>query len=397
MKGSDLGRFALAAAGRGVSLGLQLKIGAIVAALAVLAIMVVGGVMMGAVTDSGPDRSDCPRPGQPNDPGPNPGGSLRQQQIANAKTIQSTVQEAGMPGYATFIAVLTAIGESDLINIDHGDEAGPDSRGLFQQRNGWGTEDERMDPKHATLSFLLGPDHDGKGGLAAVDGWTEMQPSQAAHLVQRNADPDHYSRYIGRLDAIAAEADLDFEAPGDPHPRAGSNKSPDSGMPDAPDPCEPAGDYSQGGNFTVGTGDCPVDDAKPDLAWAGKRDCNEALEYLAEAMNTGSRDWYRKCLLLVETAYGHPPNGVPTAQDQGHIMQRRGLLSTDTRKMPRGAVLYWEGGSAGHVAIYDGEGYILSNDAPINDGRVGRVPWNYPAAVWGQTFLGWGPPYFPSN
>lgn len=33
-----------------------------------------------------------------------------------------------------------------LINIDHGDRARPDLRGLFQQREPWGTLGQRVDP-----------------------------------------------------------------------------------------------------------------------------------------------------------------------------------------------------------------------------------------------------------
>ena len=43
--------------------------------------------------------------------------------------------------------------ESSLRNVDHGDTAGPDSRGLFQQRDGWGPLDVRMDPAGAAGLF----------------------------------------------------------------------------------------------------------------------------------------------------------------------------------------------------------------------------------------------------
>ena len=45
--------------------------------------------------------------------------------------------------------------ESKLRNIGHGDLAGPDSRGLFQQRpsQGWGTQEQVMDPVYATNAF----------------------------------------------------------------------------------------------------------------------------------------------------------------------------------------------------------------------------------------------------
>ena len=49
---------------------------------------------------------------------------------------------------------MTALTESTLHNVDHGDLAGPDSRGLFQQRDSWGSATVRMDPASATGLFL---------------------------------------------------------------------------------------------------------------------------------------------------------------------------------------------------------------------------------------------------
>ena len=50
--------------------------------------------------------------------------------------------------------MMTAIGESNLVNVNYGDLAGPDSRGLFQQRaNGaWGSYADRMNPRIAATN-----------------------------------------------------------------------------------------------------------------------------------------------------------------------------------------------------------------------------------------------------
>ena len=84
---------------------------------------------------------------------------------------------------------MTAIGESTLTNVDHGDFVGPDSRGLFQQRaNGaWGSYADRMNPRIAATNFFR--------ALLGVSGWESMQPTLAAHAVQRNADPTYYAPY----------------------------------------------------------------------------------------------------------------------------------------------------------------------------------------------------------
>jgi hypothetical protein len=84
---------------------------------------------------------------------------------------------------------MTAMGESSLINVNYGDAAGPDSRGLFQQRdNGaWGTLTDRLNPTIAATNFFK--------ALLRVPNWASLPPTLAAHYTQRNADPNHYTKY----------------------------------------------------------------------------------------------------------------------------------------------------------------------------------------------------------
>jgi hypothetical protein len=116
-------------------------------------------------------------------------GSYHGEQVRNAGEIVLAAQGLGLDARAQAIGVMTAIGESSLINVDHGDTAGPDSRGLFQQRdNGaWGSLADRMNPRTAATNFFK--------ALQKVNGWQTMAPTLAAHAVQRNADPYHYEPY----------------------------------------------------------------------------------------------------------------------------------------------------------------------------------------------------------
>lgn len=109
------------------------------------------------------------------------------EQVRNAAAIIAAGKEISVPARAQAIAVMTAIGESSLRVIDYGDTAGPDSRGLFQQRaNGaWGSYEERMDPRMSSINFYE--------ALLRVEGWESMEPTLAAHRTQRNADPYHYA------------------------------------------------------------------------------------------------------------------------------------------------------------------------------------------------------------
>ena len=137
--------------------------------------------------------------------GPAPGttlpasvGPFHGEQIINAAQIIIAGNDLGVDAHGQVLAVMTAIGESTLIAVDHGDAAGPDSRGLFQQRaNGaWGSYSDRMDPRTAATSFFR--------ALLQVPGWESMDPTLAAHRVQGNADPSHYTPYFSAAVQLVA-------------------------------------------------------------------------------------------------------------------------------------------------------------------------------------------------
>jgi hypothetical protein len=106
------------------------------------------------------------------------------EQAENAALITAVSIERGMPARAASIALATAFQESKLYNIDYGDR---DSVGLFQQRTsqGWGTVPELMDPVYATNAFY--------DELVTIDGYREMEITEAAQAVQRSAYPDAYA------------------------------------------------------------------------------------------------------------------------------------------------------------------------------------------------------------
>lgn len=149
------------------------------------------------------------------------GYELATDQASNTALITAVAVRRGLPPRAASIALATAMQESRLRNINYGDEAGPDSRGLFQQRpsQGWGTEAQVMDPVYAANAFY--------DGLLKVPGYESMEITQAAQAVQRSAFPRAYAQHepMGRAFASAltghSEAALDCElrmpaAAGDP-------------------------------------------------------------------------------------------------------------------------------------------------------------------------------------
>jgi len=104
----------------------------------------------------------------------------------------------GMPARAASIAVATAIQESGLRNLDYGDDAGPDSRGLFQQRpsQGWGSEEQVMDPVYAANAFY--------DALEKVPNYADLPLTVAAQTVQRSAFPDAYGDHEAEGRAFAS-------------------------------------------------------------------------------------------------------------------------------------------------------------------------------------------------
>lgn len=114
-------------------------------------------------------------------------GRYHGDQVLNAAYVIKAGQAMSLDAKSITIGVMTAMGESSLVSVDHGDNVGPDSRGLFQQRgNGaWGSYSDRMNPTIASTNFFK--------ALVAVPGYLGLEPTIAAHRVQRNADPYHYA------------------------------------------------------------------------------------------------------------------------------------------------------------------------------------------------------------
>ncbi|TCC33714.1 hypothetical protein [Kribbella sindirgiensis] len=141
---------------------------------------------------------------------------VRARQVAFAKIIDSVAVARGLPGRATLVALMTALQESGLENIDYGDR---DSVGLFQQRPsaGWGTVQQILDPSYAAEAFFGGPNPPSPPGLVDIDDWPSMSFTEAAQAVQVSAFPDAYARHERTARQIAAEAGIDLERAGDPY------------------------------------------------------------------------------------------------------------------------------------------------------------------------------------
>jgi len=108
------------------------------------------------------------------------------EQRANARVIIAVGREMGMSSRDILIALMTAMQESGLRNLNYGDR---DSLGLFQQRpsQGWGTPQQVTNPIYAARKFFE--------GLAKVKDRHRMSLTLAAQAVQRSAYPYAYAKH----------------------------------------------------------------------------------------------------------------------------------------------------------------------------------------------------------
>lgn len=119
------------------------------------------------------------------------------EQAVNAATITAVGTARRLPERAVAIALATALQESGLRNISHGDR---DSLGLFQQRpsQGWGTAKEILDPTYSAGEFY---DH-----LVKVSDYSRLPLTVAAQRVQRSGFPQAYAKH--EPDAVLLAAAL---------------------------------------------------------------------------------------------------------------------------------------------------------------------------------------------
>jgi len=113
--------------------------------------------------------------------------NLSDEQKFNATQIAKQAADRDLPGQAVIIAYSTVMQESGFISVNYGDKVGPDSRGLFQQRDSWGTLAQRLDPYQSSGLFF--------DRLVNVANWQTIPVTQAAQKVQISAFGDAYAKH----------------------------------------------------------------------------------------------------------------------------------------------------------------------------------------------------------
>ncbi|MDJ0345562.1 peptidase M23 [Streptomyces sp. H10-C2] len=393
MEGADALRAAANVAGR----GLMLKVGAVGAVCFLVFLLVVG--IFGAGIGGKAFADGCGSIGQPgadlgstggNGAPDAPGEQTRADQIKNAQAIDAVAKARGLPGRATLVALMTALQESTLLNLDHGDR---DSIGLFQQRpsQGWGTKEQIMKPGYAASMFFFGADSGSPQGLTDILAWPSMDLGAAAQAVQHSAYPDLYKGQEGPAREIAGLATIDLNRPGTEKGNVdqGTQGGTASGGTGSTE-CYTEGTPGKPGEpFHDGAAGWPPDVKNP-------RSTAEAIAWATLQATSSTPGWYRACLAFVANSQGWTFSGVPYAID--HYKEMPAAMKHDKdRNPPPGALMYWETGSrAGHVALYLGDGKIASNDIE-RPGFIDVVPATDIETKWGATYVGWAPPYFPKG
>jgi hypothetical protein len=107
------------------------------------------------------------------------GSGLSEEQLGNARLIANVGRQRGLGENEIQIALMTALAESGLRNLNYGDR---DSVGLFQQRTsqGWGSLQQIMDPTYSAGKFYDALSKSARGAT----------PWQTAQNVQRSAFAD---------------------------------------------------------------------------------------------------------------------------------------------------------------------------------------------------------------
>jgi hypothetical protein len=98
------------------------------------------------------------------------GVKARPDQVRNLHGVLTECSAQGCSRDVMVATVCCVIQESVAKRLNYGDAAGPDSRGLFQQRAPWGALEARLDPARSTRMFLT-------GGAGGQRGWKQANGS----------------------------------------------------------------------------------------------------------------------------------------------------------------------------------------------------------------------------
>lgn len=303
---------------------------------------------------------------------------IRADQIKNANTIMGVAKNIGFNQPGALIGIMTAMTESNLVNVDYGDLAGPDSRGLFQQRinGGWGTLADVMNPAYSSQAFFLGVDGLQNPGLDSVAGWEKMDPWVAAQQVQRSAFSDG-SNYHAKLEVANALVGVLYDG-ASPVPAVTSGKinPPKAGV-NIQTSANGCG-ATTGGNTSTAAGDTyPARNesyCRTSLCYAIQAADRVASGYRGECV-----DWAGWKLIEGTDTYGsYVPISMGNAADWGPGARAHGIAVDMTPRA--GDAVYWAAGQGG-----SGDAGHIGTVQAVNGTKVTIEEYNFATALPGDT------------
>jgi hypothetical protein len=312
---------------------------------------------------------------------------LTREQATDAATIARVAAQLGVPERGLQVALVAAIQESKLVNVDYGDR---DSLGLFQQRpsQGWGTPVQIMDPALATEAFFGRAEHTDNTGLLEIPDWQSLPIAVAAQQVQRSGYPSAYTAWT---QIAATMADLLAGAAGT--------------LPDAsgPTPLCPSAAASVPGTAVHGSG--PF--APSQIPYVGPFDAvtlRSRMQRIMAASGWRNVDpffgtqpdgsWYRDCQKFVAILDGRPASGYASAATAwAHFVatgQAHRVGGREAMAPPVGAWLYY---GADHVVVYLGANLVAGTDTwGTGTAKIGPAS-DISGGIWHLPYRGWVAPW----
>jgi hypothetical protein len=343
---------------------------------------------------------------------------LSDEQLRNAAIIYQVGRSMGLGTRDIQIGLITALVESNLINVHYGDR---DSLGLFQQRPsaGWGTPEQVLNPEYAARAFF-------KHLVGLGQSRFQMDMGAAAQAVQRSAFPDRYATKIPLVRSVwplvakgAGEAPVSLDG-GDYLANAadsltqttptedqmlGSTTTVDPGIPsastmlgawgmDSPQPIELPDPLTDGSQSLLSKGTNPLPIANipglmepPYQPPAGGFPYQQGMDGWRQAVISAARGalgtpyvWGGEnlqsgvdCSGLVMAAFAKAGINLPRiSYQQANQGQRVGL-----KGLQPGDLVAWDNSprnpGADHIAVYIGGGMIIEAPRPGLSVRLRRI------------------------
>ncbi|PZE54014.1 C40 family peptidase [Curtobacterium sp. MCLR17_044] len=338
------------------------KVAAIVAAGLVVVLVPVLGITGLVVTSSlqlltgSPAALGCTAPGTgggggtttasgttPVDAGDGKTVKFTREQRGNAGTIIAVGRGLNVPSRGIQVALMTALQESGLRNLDHGDR---DSVGIFQQRANWGSLEERQDPTYEAKAFYggpLGPNHGTPKGLLDVANWQELSLNDAAQAVQISGFPKAYAKWETAAASLMSDQGVTVTA--DTVSQATSNGG---GCSSGGGSGDSGGGGTENASWSAPNGKTGADMVAYAEQYVGK------VPYSGACGSAGSPTAGWCCTGFVYYMY-HQVLGVdlPSTVVSGQLAQAHQIPASEAQA---GDLIAWVGH---HIGIYDGKGGLI--------------------------------------